>query len=123
VAHAAYQRLRDRQPGIKEIALADVAPALDRDGRHFAPMADWSKRIDQQALEGGLRGILTEAIDALPVDYRTALILHDVERASKPDIADILGVDVPGVTLRVHRARLFVRRRLAESFDSPPGRE
>jgi RNA polymerase sigma-70 factor, ECF subfamily len=61
---------------------------------------------------------LKEAIDALPADYRTALILHDVEGVSDPHIAEILGVDASAVRSRVHRARLFVRKRLSEYFES-----
>jgi RNA polymerase sigma-70 factor, ECF subfamily len=116
-AKAAYHRLRMRRPHVDEVALDDVVPSLDGDG-HFEPMSDWSNRIGERALQGALHAILTAAIDALPPDYRTALVLHDVEGMSKPDIAGILGVDVPGVKSRVHRARLFVRKRLSEYFES-----
>jgi DNA-directed RNA polymerase specialized sigma24 family protein len=47
---------------------------------------------------------------------RWSLILHDVEGAAAPDIAEILGVDVPAVKLHVHRARLSLRKRLSEYF-------
>jgi RNA polymerase sigma-70 factor (ECF subfamily) len=77
-------------------------------------MDDWSNRVDQKALQGELRGILEEAIEALPPDYRTALVLHDVEGLSNPDIAEALGISLPAVKSRVHRSRLFVRKRLSE---------
>jgi RNA polymerase sigma-70 factor, ECF subfamily len=118
VASAAYQRLRQRAQDVNEITLADVMPPLDSDGRHFGPMDDWSNRIDEQALQAELQGLLSEALDALPADYRTALVLHDVEGAPKREIAAILGVDEPAVASRVHRARLFVRKRLSEYFES-----
>jgi RNA polymerase sigma-70 factor, ECF subfamily len=117
-ARVAYERLRARRPAVHEIALDDVLPTLDHDGRHFESTDDWSNQIHERALSGALRTILTEAIDALPADYKTALVLHDIEGASKPDIAEILGIDVPGVNARVHRARLFVRKRLSEYFES-----
>lgn len=56
------------------------------------------------------------AIDALPADDRTAVVLHDAEGTPKSDVAEILGIDVQAVKSRVHRARLFVRRRLSEHF-------
>jgi RNA polymerase sigma-70 factor (ECF subfamily) len=117
-ARVAYERLRARRPAVHEIGLDDVLPTLDRNGRHFESADDWSNQIHEGALPGALRTVLAEAIDALPADYKTALILHDVERASKPDIAEVLGVDVHGVNARVHRARLFVRKRLSEYFES-----
>ena len=113
-ANAAYQKLRTRRAKAKEIALDDVLPALDDDGRHFEPMADWSDRVDEQALQGELRHVLGAAIDGLPPDYRTALVLHDVEGLSNPDIAEALGISLPAVKSRVHRSRLYVRKQLAE---------
>ncbi|MBI1962579.1 MAG: sigma-70 family RNA polymerase sigma factor [Candidatus Rokubacteria bacterium] len=113
-ANAAYQKLRARRSKAREIALDDVLPVLDEDGRHFEPMADWSSRVDEQALQGELRRVLGEAIDALPADYRTALVMHDVEGLSNPDIAEALGLSLPAVKSRVHRSRLYVRQRLAE---------
>ena len=112
-ANAAYQKLRARRSKAREIALDDVLPVLDEDGRHFEPMADWSSRVDEQALQGELRRVLTEAIDTLPADYRTALVMHDVEGLSNPDIAEALGISLPAVKSRVHRSRLYVRQRLA----------
>lgn len=117
-ANAAYQKLRVRKSKAHEIALEEVLPALDRDGRHFEPMDDWSNRVDEKALQGELRGVLEEAITALPPDYRTALVMHDVEGLSNPDIAEALSISLPAVKSRVHRSRLFVRKRLSEYLAS-----
>jgi RNA polymerase sigma-70 factor (ECF subfamily) len=117
-ATAAYQTRRARRPNGNEIAVADLVPAIDPDGRHFEPMDDWSRRVDEPALEGELRQVLTDAIDALPADYRTALVLHDVEGMASPDIAETLATSEPAVKSRVHVARLFVRKRLSESLGS-----
>jgi RNA polymerase sigma-70 factor, ECF subfamily len=113
-ANAAYQKLRARRAKSHEIAMDDVLPAFDDAGRHFEPMADWSERVDEQALQGELRRVLGAAIDELPPDYRTALVMHDVEGLSNPDIAEALGISLPAVKSRVHRSRLFVRKQLAE---------
>jgi RNA polymerase sigma-70 factor (ECF subfamily) len=59
-----------------------------------------------------LRVALTSAIDELPPDYRAALLLRDVEGLSHLQIADVLGVSVPTVKSRVHRARLSLRKQL-----------
>jgi RNA polymerase sigma-70 factor, ECF subfamily len=113
-ANAAYQKLRTRRQKAAEISMDDVLPSLDGDGRHFEPMDDWSNRVDEQALQGELRRVLQQAIDGLPADYRTALVLHDVEGLSNPDIAAALNISLPAVKSRVHRSRLFVRKHLAD---------
>jgi RNA polymerase sigma-70 factor (ECF subfamily) len=116
VARAAHQKRQQRQPG-DSFVMDGVLPPLDADG-HFEPMDDWSTRIDEPALQGELNAVFAAAIDALPVDYRTVLILHDVEGASKRNIAEVLHMEEPTVVALVHRARLFVRRRLSQYFES-----
>lgn len=117
-ANAAYMKLRSRRAKANEIALEDVLPAFDGDGRHFEPMDDWSTRVDDQTLQGELRDVLESAISGLPPDYRTALVMHDLEGLSNPDIAEALGISLPAVKSRVHRSRLFLRQRLAEYMKS-----
>jgi RNA polymerase sigma-70 factor (ECF subfamily) len=113
-ANAAYMKLRSRRAKANEIALDDVLPALDEEGRHFEPMDDWSSRVDEQALQGELREVLEGAIAALPPEYRTAVVLHDIEGLSNPDIAETLGISLPAVKSRIHRSRLFLRQRLSD---------
>jgi RNA polymerase sigma-70 factor, ECF subfamily len=112
-ANAAYQKLRSRKAKAREIALDDVLPALDSEGLHFEPMDDWAPKVDDNAANGELRQVLEQAIAELPSDYRTALVMHDVEGMPNPDIAETLGISLPAVKSRVHRSRLFVRKKLA----------
>jgi RNA polymerase sigma-70 factor, ECF subfamily len=112
-ANAAYMKLRARKSKGREIAMEDVIPAFDEEGIHFEPMDDWSPRVDEQALHNELRDVLQHAIDDLPPDYRTALVMHDIEGMSNPDIAETLGISLPAVKSRVHRSRLFVRQKLS----------
>jgi RNA polymerase sigma-70 factor (ECF subfamily) len=51
-----------------------------------------------------------EALDALPDDFREALVLSDVESLSYAEIAGVLDIPVGTVKSRVFRAR----RRLQE---------
>jgi len=113
-ANAAYMKLRSRRAKAHEIALDDVLPTLDDEGRHFEPMDDWSSRVDEQALQGELREVLESAIASLPAEYRTAVVLHDIEGLSNPDIAEALGISLPAVKSRIHRSRLFLRQRLSD---------
>jgi RNA polymerase sigma-70 factor (ECF subfamily) len=113
-ANAAYMKLRRRKATAREVAIEEVLPALDDGGLHFEPMDDWSPRVDEQALNGELREILDAALAELPPDYRTALVLHDVEGLSNPDVAETLGISLPAVKSRVHRSRLYLRKRLSD---------
>ena len=112
VANAAYQRLRGRRGRSKDISLDNLLPMFDGNGRHVAPVADWSMSLDDPARQAELRMVLGAAIEELPADYRTVVMLRDVEGLSHREIAEALGLSVVNVKTRVHRARLFLRKRL-----------
>ena len=57
---------------------------------------------------------LREAVQKLPPDYRLILVLHDMEELSDADVAEITGLRLGTVRIRLHRARLFVRKELAK---------
>jgi len=117
-ASAAYRKLLARSGSPTKFALDDVLPPLDGAGRHFEPMNDWSGRIGAWDAQGDLRQIVTDAVDALPPECRVSLILHDVEGMSKSDIAEVLGIGPGAVRAHLHQARLFLRKRLSDHFES-----
>ena len=112
-ANAAYQKLRGRQDKKHEVPWEDLLPTFDELGQHVDPVSDWSPKVEEPALQCELREVLSTAIDALPADYRTAFLMHDVEGLSNPEIAETLGISLPAVKSRVHRSRLFLRQRLS----------
>src|SRR5262249_58221787 len=71
---------------------------------------------DARAGHTELRMVLSTAIEELPADYRAVVVLRDVEGFSNQEIAASLGLTVVNVKIRVHRARLFLRKRLEEHF-------
>jgi RNA polymerase sigma-70 factor (ECF subfamily) len=113
VANEAYQKLRRRRNRRTDLSLDALLPAFDEPGRHVTSLADWSPRVADPAVQAELRAAPTSAIDELPAAYRTVLVLRDVEGRSHFEIAQALSISVCNVKTRVHRARLFVRKRLA----------
>jgi RNA polymerase sigma-70 factor (ECF subfamily) len=113
-ANAAYQKLRSRRGQDREVSWEDLLPNFDETGRLAEWMDDWSDKVDEPILQEELRTVLRSAVDALPPDYRTAFVLHDVEGLSNPEIARMLGISLPAVKSRVHRSRLFLRQRLGK---------
>lgn len=55
------------------------------------------------------------AIAGLPADQRQVLIMRDVQGLSGHEVARALGLSVPAMKSRLHRARAAVRSRLADS--------
>lgn len=53
-----------------------------------------------------IRGV----VDRLPENYRTVLVLSDLEDMTNPEIAEILGVSIDTVKIRLHRGRIALRK-------------
>ncbi len=114
-ANAAYGRLRGRRERA-EVSLEPLFPVFDDEGRHVQPVADWSSRLDDPAVQAETRAALSRAIARLPEDSRVVVLLRDVEGLSSEEVAEALGLSVAAVKSRLHRARLFLRRQLAHLF-------
>ena len=116
VANAAYQKLRGWRSRGRDLSLDEVLPSFDAHGRHVGPVADWSAHVDDPSVQTELRLALTSAINELHPVSRTMLVLRDVEGFSNSEIAEALGLSVTIVKVRVHRARLFVRKQLGDAM-------
>ncbi len=113
VANAAYQKVRGRAHRRADISLDDVLPRFHKEGRHVGLISDWSARIDDPAAQTELRAALEAAIEELPRAYQVAIVLRDVEGESMAKVASALGITIAMAKSRAHRARLFLRQRLA----------
>ena len=121
VANSALGKARRRQGPRIALTLDQVLPLVHADGSHAAPAADWSAIIDDPSRRIEVRLAVSAAIEALPAHYRAAMVLRDVEGWTCAEIAEALSLSVGTVKSRVHRARLFIRKRLAGalSFAEP----
>lgn len=91
----------------------ELSRSVDGTGEPVQPGLDWSPRLQDPVLQAELHAILRAAIEELPEEHRATFLLHDVEGLSNPEIADTLRIKLATVKSRVHRARLFLRARLA----------
>lgn len=66
------------------------------------------------SMEG--KKILEETIGDLPIIYRTVIVLRDIEGFSLEETADVLGITIPAVKSRLHRARNIVRETLTAYY-------
>ena len=57
---------------------------------------------------------VTNAINALPVDFRTVILLCDIEGFTYEEIAKIIDIPIGTVRSRLHRARNMLKEKLKE---------
>lgn len=66
------------------------------------------------ALQPMLRDELQGALDALPEEFRLAVVLSDIEEMSYKEIAEIMGCPIGTVMSRLHRGRKILKEALYE---------
>ena len=86
-------------------------------------VADWRNAPEKLLLETEFGQKIREAVDALPPEYREVLVLDLWEDLPYEEIATILGLSVPAVKTRLHRARNKVRLRLEPYYRGWLGRQ
>lgn len=114
-----HLRRRRRQP---ILALGDGFAPLADDALLASPPPSWAPSPDDAAALSE-RGAQVDGILArLPDKYRLVLWLVDVEGHSNDEVADELGLTLPTVKARLHRARHAARQLAAASATSRPRR-
>jgi RNA polymerase sigma-70 factor (ECF subfamily) len=104
--NAAYGFLR------KEKKHKDLVPVDDVESGSTA-LHDFSDLPDDILLSDESRDILRQAIDKLPENMRTIIIMKDVEGLKNEEIAEAMKLSLPAVKSRVHRGRLMLRDKLS----------
>jgi len=108
------RRRKGKYEPTRELSLDELGP---RDGSNgAAEIPDVSDLPDQEAARAEARARLRAAIDALPPHYRMVLVLRDIEQLTAPEVSEALGLPVSTVKMRLHRARLMVRRELESAW-------
>lgn len=67
---------------------------------------------EQQASSAEMGHLLEEGILALPENYRTVVMMRDIEEMSTADTATALNLSEENVKIRLHRARILLRKEL-----------
>src|SRR5579872_2381150 len=114
---------------------------MSRRRSKFAPNPDLSleellpdrKELEQLGNDGGINpeafairseeaGRLRDVIQRLPPPYRIVLVLRDMEGLTDEEVAEVTGLRSGTVRVRLHRARLFVRKELMKGLKPRSGR-
>jgi RNA polymerase sigma-70 factor, ECF subfamily len=103
----------------EHLSLEELMPqAAELD--HLETMAATNATPEKAAMATEDTERLQQAILQVPPAYRLILVLHDVEELTTDEIARILNLKQGTVRVRLHRARLFLRRELSRRLPGQP---
>jgi RNA polymerase sigma-70 factor (ECF subfamily) len=94
------------QPPQGDLPVDDIHDALPDEN---IPLPD--TLLIRKDMNDCIRGI----VDSLPMDYRTALVLSDLEGMTNAEICNVLDLSMDTVKIRLHRARKRLRAELEKS--------
>lgn len=110
---SAWYRQRNREvsvsvePGEPEIELEDQDPCT----------AGKKPSIPEQIIKFEMNECVREFVDRLPPDYRTVILLSEMKDLKNQEVADILGISLHAVKIRLHRARARLKKEFEAGCD------
>ena len=120
VVNTALMKLRSRKRRPEE-PIDALLPGYKDDGHQAVEPVEWGDGADVLLERAETRAFVRAQIDNLPDNYRTVLLLRDIEEMSTPETADALGITENAVKIRLHRARQALRALLDQRLRPAAG--
>ena len=106
-------RRKSKFAPIQALSLEELMP----DRNELAQLtADGRVNPESFAIRSEQASRLRQAVQKLPPQYRILLVLRDMEGLTDDEVAEITGVRAGTARVRLHRARLFVRKELMRTW-------
>jgi RNA polymerase sigma-70 factor (ECF subfamily) len=119
VRNEAIDRLRSRTARSNLVVLeTDLASDDDASIVENIESSEVQSDPESSVAQANVRGLLEDAIRALPQQFRAVFMLREVEGLSINETAEYLGVPPATVKTRDHRARTMLRERLNRRIDA-----
>jgi len=99
-------RKKVRQPDL--IDYEEVVHYQDREDASYSGYVD----LRQEIFQGLMGDEVTTALNNLPVEFRTVVLLCDIEGFTYEEIASIMDIPIGTVRSRLHRARNMLKEAL-----------
>ena len=76
-----------------------------------------SLSAEREAVRNEMNECIREFVDKLPANYRTIIILSEIKDLQNQEVADILGISLDAVKIRLHRARAKLKAEFEAGCD------
>ena len=104
--------LNTKRRKIRDVAYLDEMDTSEATASPMLPGGTHRMNPEQAFEFGDLSGGVKEALAAVPADFRTAVVLADMQDFSYKEIAEIMGCPVGTVMSRIYRGRKLLQERL-----------
>lgn len=102
-----FRRMVQKRPANDSIAVGEIEPE-EKD----VWTGEETPSLETSLIRKEMNKCIRNFVDNLPADYRTVVALSELQGLTNNEIAEILGVSLHAVKMRLHRARAMLRREL-----------
>jgi RNA polymerase sigma-70 factor, ECF subfamily len=114
--NASYMKLRSKKKE-PNVSIDELMPSFNGAGFQQEKIQDWSENTESLLFTNETRDVISKAVELLPEKEKVVFLLRDVEGLSTEKAGEILDLTIPAVKSRLHRARLFLRKKLSSYFE------
>jgi RNA polymerase sigma-70 factor, ECF subfamily len=109
--HAALDRLRGPHARERQGKKASTPP-IEEVGKEI--WTDEEKApAEQRVIRKEMNGCIREIVDTLPANYRSVIVLSEMEGLKDAEIAEVLGINLQAAKMRLHRGRAMLKKELS----------
>ena len=101
-------RKKSKQP--TKVDYEEIVNFHDEEDTQYSSYLD----LREEIFQGMMGDEVTNAINALPVDFKTVILLCDIEGFTYEEIAKIIDIPIGTVRSRLHRARNMLKDKLTD---------
>lgn len=105
-------RKKSKRP--TQVDYEDIASYHDNEESSYVDFFD----LREEIFQGMMGDEVTNAINALPIDFRTVILLCDIEGFTYEEISKIIDIPIGTVRSRLHRSRNMLKERLVDYAQS-----
>ncbi len=111
--NVSLSRLRGRE----RVETVSLDQPVGESGDIALDIPDYKYTPERLMQQRELRQALQDAVSELPEDYRSVVVLRDLEDLSNEEVSKVLKLSVAAVKSRLHRGRLVLREKLAKYLE------
>ncbi|MEO0102669.1 MAG: sigma-70 family RNA polymerase sigma factor [candidate division WOR-3 bacterium] len=113
--NVSLRKLKKKKREEGKVSIDDIGEsrlASRSDGGNGGEIPDYEFSLEAEMKKRRIIEAVHNALAEVPPEWRSVVILRDMEGLSNEEVADVLKISIPAVKSRLHRGRVFLRNLL-----------
>lgn len=114
--NVSLRKLKKKKREEGKVSIDDIGEsklASRSGGGNGREISDYEFSLEAEMKKRRVVELVQNALAEVPPEWRSVVILRDMEGLSNEEVADVLKISIPAVKSRLHRGRVFLRNLLA----------